>query len=85
MTSTILTRIKICNEGGLILAGISSFVPLPSKSAKSLNGRKFEFTGYKSKPFFAQEGDWATFVGYGTKFKILSEIKAPLLLIVSNT
>ena len=75
----------VSNKGGLILEGILTFVPLPKKGAKSLNGRKFEFTGYKSKPFFAQEGDWATFVGYGTKFKILSEIKVPLHLIVSNT
>ena len=54
-----------------------TFVPLLTKGAKSF--LKAENLNFK---FSAQEGDWATLVGYETKVKIPSEIKAPLLLIV---
>ena len=49
MTSPILTRIKICNKGGLILEGILTFVPVPMPTKKcqiTLHNRKFEFPAY---------------------------------------
>ena len=70
MTSTILTRIKICNKGGLISEGILTFVPLPTKGAKSLSiAENLNFLPIKVNNLFkfsAQGSDLAPFVGNGT-------------------
>ena len=77
---------RIPYKGGLISEGILTLLPLlplPTKGAKSLpsaenlnklfteKGGKFQFS--------AQESDLASFVDNGTKVKIPSEIKPPLV------
>ena len=73
--------IELKVKGGLISEGILTSVLLPTKCAKSLLSRKFEFPGLNSKQliiFSAQESDLAPFVGNGTKVKKkLSDIKPP--------
>ena len=70
-------------KGGLISEVILSLVPLPTKGAKSLLRRKFEFPSKTVNnllfKFSAQESNLAPFVGDGNKVKITSEIKPPLL------
>ena len=69
------------SKGGLILEGILTLVPLPTKSAKSLScAENLNFpplTVDSLDKFSAQESDLAI-VGNGTKVKIPSEIKPPI-------
>ena len=69
-------------KGGLISEGILTLVPLPKKVPnytleQILNGKLFTEKSRKFE-FSAQGRGFPTFVGNGTKVKILSEIKPPL-------
>ena len=56
----------MCNKGGLISEGTLTFVPLPTKGAKSLSiTENFNLLPKKVNKFSAQESDLATFVGKG--------------------
>ena len=72
----------LVSKCGLTSEGILILVPLPTKGAKSLLRRKFEFPSKTVNnllfKFSAQESNLAPFVGDGNKVKIPSEIK-PLL------
>ena len=71
----------ILNKGTLILEGILTLVPLPTKSApNSPMSRKFEFPTIYSKQLiqtFCSGEKFGTFFGNGTKVKIPSQIKPP--------
>ena len=65
------------NKDGLISEGILTLVPLPTKGAKSLLSRIFEFYFHFSK-LTAQESNLIPFVINGAKIKIPYENKRPL-------
>ena len=65
------------HKGSLITEGILTLVPLPTKGAKSLLSRIFEFSFHFSK-LTAQESNLIPFVINGAKIKIPYENKRPL-------
>ena len=84
---SVFQKILPCSKGGLISQGISFLVPLPIIGAKSLPwaenlNKLFTVMGQEIKFFCssAQGSNLAPFVGNGTKIKIPSEIKPPLIV-----
>jgi hypothetical protein len=80
------------NKGDLISEGILNLVPLPTKGAKSLPWAEnlnfppitvnnlFKFSAQcQITPWYISGSDLARFIANGTKVKIPSEIKIPLI------